>query len=450
MPQSHARSDLLAAIHRRLWRDLGFSEPQPALLPLLPSLLVGWADGQLGEREASRIRSHAEGLSEDLRRWLDKRLKLPPGPYFRYQVLHLLTFMVTTWRNTDAEGHPWVTDGEAWAQELIREQGWVRRLLGRVTAEREELEALHDALHEHEIFACDRIWALARGTHAEGEPQHAAIVHEDHGQHACAHAVVLDGADERVAVGTFGVLVDDEEIGREVIARTLELTRHLHEVERWAAIGELLQSRGRPLTSRQVHELRTAMEERIGCPFEEVDATELGYLEDALASDARWMSWVPGKLAELVITRQRVYRASAPGTFDAPREDIDAHVAQTNLQGPPGLAFRTLVIESGEQTLRLSAPVITAEPLSEEALDWLARLLPATCDPRQQLLLDEGGDAGLHWVADVHSSMPDTPSSAREPLPAGRSLLVPPWIWFRAANALGQRYFSGRRGPLAP
>jgi hypothetical protein len=35
-------------------------------------------------------------------------------------------------------------------------------------------------------------------------------------------------------------------------------------------------------------------------------------------------------------------------------------------------------------------------------------------------------------------------------LPEGHHLLVPPWIWFRVANALGKRYFSGRRRPRTP
>jgi hypothetical protein len=41
--------------------------------------------------------------------------------------------------------------------------------------------------------------------------------------------------------------------------------------------------------------------------------------------------------------------------------------------------------------------------------------------------------------------MPDRPAQVPEPLLDGRSLLVPPWVWFRAAGALGVRFFSGRR-----
>ncbi len=431
-------------MNRRLWRDLGFHEPQPAILPFLPCLVVAWADDRVGERECERIRSHASRLPPHLAEWLEKRLVNPPGPYFRYQVLHLLAFMVNTWKRELREGGDWAETGEEWAREILSAQPWMRRMFGGVEAEREELEALHDALQQHDMMATDRLWSLARGAHAGGEPRHVVVVHEDHDQYAYAMAVVLDGEDERIAVGTFGTLVRAEDLPEDELRAVLARTRHLFEHERWAAVSERMAARGRALTTHQLQALRDDLEAQLGCPFEEVDASELAYLEDALAADAQWMSWIPGQLEELCIDRERVLRASAPGTFDAPRDTVNATVAQSLVPGPRGMAYRILSLDTDAQHLRLACPVVTEEPPSDEAIALLARILPATCDPLQQLVLCPGtGEA--HWVAEVHSALPEAPCRTREPLPEERALLVPPWVLLRAAAALGRGVFSARR-----
>jgi hypothetical protein len=448
LPQSLERADRLAAIHRRLWRDLGFAEPEPAVLPLLPSLLVGWADGRLGERERARIEAHAGGMPEALAGWLHERLDHPPGPYFRYQVLHLLTFMVTAWRATDADGHKWALEGEAWAEEILREQGWLRRLLGRASAEREELEALHDALHDHEIFACDRIWALARGAHAEGEPVHTSLFDDD-GAHA--RAVVLQCADARIAVAAFAgpaVPVVDTAALAEVLART----SHLHETERWAAVAGLLE---RPASARATEALRARLEQALGFDVEEVDGAELRYLEDALAADARWMEWRRGPVEELLVTRERVVRRVGPGHFDGERGEVEGDVGQQLVSMLPGLAFRTLTLrapsarvhtpevdvteratgdvpEGEEQVLRLATPVLTTTPVSGETLAWLARALPVMMDPARPLVLDA-------------SRGTDRVGTADDTLSSDEFLIVEPWVWSRAACAMGAWFFTGRR-----
>ena len=442
---------------RRLWRDLGFVEPQPAILPFLPSLVVAWADDAVGARENERILSHCARLPKELRTWVEERLAKPPGPYFRYQVLHLLAFLICAWKNESGacgSTADWAERGEAWARELLQAQGWMRRVFGGVSAEREELEALHDVLQAHDLMTTDRIWSLARGAHAEGQPRHVVVVHEDHDQHAYGMAVVLEGADERIAVGCFGSIVPAEDLGEDEVRATLARTQHLHEAERWAAIAEILRARGRDLTSHQLLALRDALEAQLGCPFEEVEATELSYLEDALAADARWMSWIPGKVEELCIDRGRVFRGSAPGTFNATRDDVTANVAKSTLRGVGGVDFRLLEMSAGGRLLRLACPVITVEPPTPEGIALLARLLPAVCDPCQQLVLVEDEGGGTHWVAEVHSALPNVPCATVEPLPPGRSLLVPPWVWHRAARALGLQFFSGRRKvtpePVAP
>jgi hypothetical protein len=117
-------------------------------------------------------------------------------------------------------------------------------------------------------------------------------------------------------------------------------------------------------------------------------------------------------------------------------------VAQQTVAGPPGLGFRILRIEAEGQSLRLASPVILHEPATRETIAWIARFLPSMCDPCNQLVLDEDGP---RWVAEVHTQIPDRPASAPEPLLPGRALLVPPWVWFRAAGALGVRFFSGKR-----
>ncbi len=443
MQHHYSRSEVLAAIDRRLWRDLGFSLPEPDILPLLPSLVVAWADATVGERERERIAAHAATLPSHLAEWLSQRLAHPPGPYFRYQVAHLLSFMVTAWQRKDATAPcEWAEQGEEWAQELIDDAGWMRRLFGGVNAERRDLDAIVRALHEHEIVTSDRIWALARGTHAEAEPRRGVVVDDDPEQVAQALGIVLETADERLAVGTYGTLVHDDDLVEARVEVLWARGEHLREPERWALLAEEVNARGRPLTRHQADGLRERLAGELGGAFDECGFSELAYLEDALASDARWMSWVPGRICELSITRERVTRASAPGTFDADRHDVRAHVAQQPVMGPPGLGFRILVIEGPGQELRLASPIVLQEPATRDTIAWLARFLPQTCDPRCQLVLDEQAQ---RWVAEVHSSLPDAPAPAPEPLGPGRALLVPPWVWFRAANALGVRFFSGKR-----
>jgi hypothetical protein len=168
----------------------------------------------------------------------------------------------------------------------------------------------------------------------------------------------------------------------------------------------------------------------------------MAYLEDALAVDARWMSWLPGCVEELHIDRSDVLREQAPGTFESVRSRVHAAVDQQLVPGPEGLGFRVLAIQGENGALRLASPALTREPATSAAITWIARFLPDMCDPHRQLVLDE---ASHRWVAEVHSHIPVRFSGVSEPLPAGRALLVPPWVWFRAAGALGVRFFSGRR-----
>lgn len=441
MPASQRRSELLAAIDRRLWRDLGFADPEPAILPFLPLLVVAWADGALGAVEGESIRERAKTLPPHLQEWLDDRLAWPPGPYFRYQVAHLLTFMLCVWRRQEGE-KDWATEAQAWCDDLIQEAGWLRRLFGGLNAELRDLEALKRAMDEGEILATDRIWALARGTHAEVEPRRAAVVQQDHDQAGQAVGIVLEGGEERLAVGTYTTIVRDDDLDIARVDALLARSRHLREPERWVLLAEEINARGRPLTRRQADELRVALEGALAGPFEEVGLSELAYLEDALAVDARWMSWVPGLVEALRIDRDVIERTQAPGTFRAARAHVSAHVVQQPVSGPPGLGFRILHVEGDGQTLRLASPVVLREPATREAIAWIARFLPSLCDPYTQLVLDEEGS---RWVAVVHSAIPDRPSGTPEPLLPGRSLLVPPWIWFRAAGALGVRFFAGRR-----
>ena len=121
---------------------------------------------------------------------------------------------------------------------------------------------------------------------------------------------------------------------------------------------------------------------------------------------------------------------------------VQAHVAQQLVSGPPGLGFRVLEIEGEGRSLRLASPVLVQEPAPPEAVQWIARFLPEMCDPHIQLVLDEEGP---RWVAEVHAQLPTRPAATPEPLLPGRALLVPPWIWFRAAGALGVRFFAGKR-----
>lgn len=435
------RSDILGAIDRHLWRDLGFADPEPQILQFLPMLVVAWADGRLSVDEADRIRDRARTLPVHLRGWMDERLQYPPGPYFRYQVAHLLAFMLCTWcrGGDDAD---WIDAAEQWANDLIADAGWFRRMFGGLNAEIRDLNALRRAVHEGQIFAGDRIWALARGAHAVAEPRRAVAILPEDAQVHQALGIVLEGDDERIAVANIMALSRDEDLDPHRVEELLAGSRHLREPERWILLAGELSTSGRALTTRQRAELNASMEKSVGGPFEEVAFAELAYLEDALALDARWVSWVAGQVEELRINHHEVVRPQIPGTFYAPRQGVSASVAKQLVTGPPGLGFRVLNLASDAGSLRLASPVVTQEPATKETIQWIARFLPSMCDPWTQLVLDEDGP---RWIAEVLPDMACKPSTAFEPLLPGRALLVPPWVWFRAADAMGVRFFSAKR-----
>ncbi len=452
-----SRPALLAAIDRRVWRDLGFATPEPDILRFLPMLVVAWADGTIAEGERERISERAAGLEAPLRDWVEMRLRAPPGPYFRYQVAHLLTFLASVWPAKTGENVGWQQEADIWADEIISEAGWLRRLFGGVSAEQRELADLRKVLAEGEILSTDRIWALARGSHAAFAPRHTAVLKEEPEQCLQALSITLEGDGEGdgdvdrgeptlIAVAALSVAPRDLDLNPKRVTELLTRHAHLRENERWIVLAEEIARGGRPLTPRQRKDLSRALTERLGHAFEEVTFAELAYLEDALAADAHWVSWLPGKLEELHIDRERVSRRQVPGTFHAARSDIAAQVDPKLVAGPRGLGFRVLDIQSKGPApggrLRLASPVLLQEPPTVEAVDWIARYLPDMCDPCSQLVLDEA--AGT-WMAEVHSHCPDQESARPEPLPAGRSLLVPPWVWFRAAGALNVRFFSGKR-----
>lgn len=440
----HRPSELLSSIDRRLWRDLGFTDPEPALLRFLPMLVVAWADGKLGANEGNLIRDRARSLPAHLRDWVTERLEFPPGPYFRCQVSHLLAFMANTWsEDQEREGcRDWAETGERWASELIADQGIFRRLFGDLQREKADLASLNEAVNEHGIYVSDRIWALARGAHAEALPRRVVVTHsEAEGVHQ-GLGLAFAGEGQHLAVGTMLALARDEDLDPHVVQGLLAQSRHLRENERWVLLGQEFFGAARPLTEMQRRALATEMQGSCGCSFEECTFAELSYLEDALALDARWVSWVAGRVEELHIDRDDVVRAQVPGTFLAPRSKVKAQVAQNLVSGPPGLGFRVLELETPGNTLRLATPALLAEPATKEAVQWVARFLPAMCDPWTQFVLDLDGP---RWVAEVLPEMAEHPSTTFEPLLPNRALLVPPWVWFRAAEALGVRFFSGRR-----
>lgn len=410
-------------------------------------LVVAWSDGQLGSAEGDAIRDHARELPRELRAWIDERLKFPPGPYFRYQVAHLLSFLACTWSRNENHAEADCLDlGEEWAEEVVAAAPWFRRLFGGLENEKRNLAAMREAMHDHSIPATDRIWALARGAHADADPERAVVVVPDHDQANQALAIVLDSEEERVAVGTYLALTRDDDLDARRVSQLLADSRHLREPERWILLAEEVNRAGRPLTPRQKDQLRLEMEQKVGGSFEECDFTELAYLEDALAVDARWMSWIAGRSEELAVHRDEVLRNQAPGTFSAPRAEVEAEVAQKLVAGPPGLAFRILTLRHGDSTLRLASPVITQDPPTGEAVQWISRFLPSMCDPYTQLILDEDGP---RWIAEVWGELSDGAPTAHEPLLPGRALLVPPWVWFRAADAMGVRFFAARRKVVA-
>lgn len=412
------------------------------MLRFLPMIVVAWSDGKASEGESNTIRDRARGLAPHLRAWVDERLTFPPGPYFRCQVSHLLAFMANTWSDQERDGcRDWTETGARWATEIIQRQGFFRRLVGAVQREQAELTALEGAM-EHDIFVSDRIWALARGAHAEAEPRRVVVCQPEDDQVNQALGIAFEGEEQRLAVGTMLALARDEDLDHKRVAQLLQSSPHLRENERWVLLGEEFFRSARPLTTIQHQKLVAGMTERCGGSFEECSFAELAYLEDALATDARWSSWVAGRVDELHIDREQVQRRQVPGTFSAERASVRANVAQSLVAGPPGLGFRILHIEGPGQALRLATPVITQEPATPECSQWISRFLPAMVDPWTQLVLDEDGP---RWVAEVLPEMATLPSKSPEPLMAGRSLLVPPWVWFRAAEALGVRFFAGRR-----
>ena len=262
------RSEHLAAIDRHLWRDLGFADPEPQILRFLPMLVVAWADGRLSDGERDLIRDRARGLEPRLRKWLDERLQFPPGPYFRYQVTHLLTFMLTVWAPPEGSEATWAEMGTDWASELIQEGGWLRRLFGGVAAEARDLTAIRNAMHEGQIPVPDQIWALARGAHAEGTPRRAVAILPDHKQDHQALGVVIETEDEtRLAVGAYLTLTRDEDLDPDRVEQILLSTRHLRDVERWVMLTEEVHAGARPITARQKEELakigRASCRERV-------------------------------------------------------------------------------------------------------------------------------------------------------------------------------------------
>lgn len=419
-------------------------------------LVVAWADGTIKDGERDRISERAAGLSEPLKKWVEDRLKAPPGPYFRYQVAHLLTFLISVWPAERAGQIGWQAEADRWADEIIAEAGWLRRLFGGVSAEQRELSDLRKVLAEGEILASDRIWALARGSHAAFAPRHTAVLQEEPEQCLQALSITLDaeadpdGDDgekaDPIAVAALSVAPRDVELDPKRVAQIWSNYAHLRENERWILLAQEVSRSGRPLTPRQRQDLTTTLTQRLGHNFDEVDFAELAYLEDALAADAHWMSWLPGKLEELHIDRERVSRKQAPGTFHAHRSEVVAQVDGKLVDGPRGLGFRILDIQSRSTEtpgrLRIASPVFLDETPTAEAADWVARYLPDMCDPCNQLVLYEA--AGT-WMAEVHSHCPEKESAQPEPLAPGRALLVPPWVWFRAATALGTWFFAGKR-----
>ncbi len=434
---------LLAAIDRRLWKDLGFREPEPCVLPFLPMLCVAWSDGKLGPQEAERIRAHMGDLDDGPRAWLESRLSQPPGPYFRYQVAHLIAFLRSVWPQSGEGPDCWTDEARDWAEEIIEERGWFRRILGGLRAEDRTRKELLGLIDQGGILPTERIWALTRGIRADGEPQRVVAVVEEGEEftQVMGISLVAPESGESLAVAAVVRIVRDEDLAEADVARVLARSRHLPEAERWIGLAELIFARGRPLTERQRAEILARAADQ-GPRLVEIPFAELAYLEDHLARDARWTSWVPGSLDELHVDREGVRRDEAPGTFAASRAEVQVMLRPTPVPGPAGLAFAVLAIEATGRSLHLATPMLTQEPATAEAIAWIARFLPATIDPFTQLVLDE---VSGEWVAEVHSHAPSRSSRIAEPLPEGRALVVPPWIWYRACWSLGLRPDLGRR-----
>lgn len=426
---------------------MGFADPEPAILPFLPMIVVAWADGTLGTAEAQRVRDRASALPARLRSWVAGRLDRPPGPYFRYQVQHLVVFMLRTWCRGGAHAD-WVEDGQQWAAELIEEAGWFKRAFGSVAAEVRDLDELKEAFGDAQIFAGDRLWALARGAHGEVEPRRVVATLPDEGQLHQALGLVFEAEGERIAVASVQTVLRDEDLDPRRVAALLNRSAHLGQAERWVFLAEELAGVVRPITTRQREELAELLEAAAGGPVEEIASAEMAYLEDALAADTRWVSWVAGAVEELRINHTEVVRHQVPGSFYAPRDRLHAEARDEHIDGPPGLGFRVLSIEGVGQALRLATPVLAQEPPTKEAAQWIGRFLPSMCSPWTQLVLDMDGP---RWIAEVIPEIATAPAVRLEALLPGRALLVPPWTWSRAGAALGvDKPRRPRRGAKPP
>ena len=87
---------------------------------------------------------------------------------------------------------------------------------------------------------------------------------------------------------------------------------------------------------------------------------------------------------------------------------------------------------TNERELRVATPVLTSAPVSPEALAWLARALPVMIDLSRPLVLDAATGS-------------ERPGTADDTLHAREYLIVEPWVWSRAACAMGAWFFTGRR-----
>ena len=125
----------------------------------------------------------------------------------------------------------------------------------------------------------------------------------DHDQVLQQIGVVLEGTDEHPALATQIVLVRDDDLDEDRVRARLANTLHLHEPERWIVLALEVNARGRAPTRRQAEDLHALFRQEVGGTFDACEFAELAYLEDALAVDARWMSWVPGRVEELLGVR---------------------------------------------------------------------------------------------------------------------------------------------------
>lgn len=67
-------------------------------------------------------------------------------------------------------------------------------------------------MNEHGIFVSDRIWALARGAHAEADPERVVYCEKDADQVNQALGIAFRGEGQHLAVGTMVALARDEDL----------------------------------------------------------------------------------------------------------------------------------------------------------------------------------------------------------------------------------------------